>query len=261
MTIVDMIFPSNVEVEINSMTIITLIVQILINSVAIIYLMLRLKIKGLKLILITALIVYGIQIFMTQIETWLFIEAFPMFDKNELLKLFIGGLILFLAISTFAYFFFKPKQREDSLMTENIFSKSWLWKIPSLSIVYMFLYIAFGIMIAWRSEELRNFYADSLINMSYLELRIIQIFRGFLWILFTLPILFWLKGKRIEKIISISLMLAILPTILLLFPNPYMPSGVRLTHFVEVFISNGLFGLILGYVLTMKNKISAQYTI
>jgi len=52
--------------------------------------------------------------------------------------------------------------------------------------------------------------------------------------------------------------LAILPTILLLFPNPYMPTGVRLTHFVEVFLSNGLFGLILGFVLTMKNKTSAQ---
>jgi len=114
----------------------------------------------------------------------------------------------------------------------------------------MLLFIAFGIMIAYRSEELRNFYAGSISNMSYNDLRIIQIFRGFLWILFTLPILILLKGKRIEKIISISLMLAILPTILLLFPNPYMPSGVRLTHFVEVFISNGLFGLILGYVLS-----------
>lgn len=257
MTIVDMIFPSNVEVEITPMTIITLIVQILINAIAIIYLIHRLKLKGMKLIFITALIVYGIQIFMTQIETWLFIEAFPMFDKNELLKLFIGGLILFLAISTIAYFFFQPKQRLDSSINKNIISRSWLWKIPTLSIVYMFLYIAFGIMIAWRSEELRDFYADSVSDMSYIELRIIQIFRGFLWILFTLPILIWLKGKRIEKIISVSLMLAILPTILLLFPNPYMPSGVRLTHFTEVFLSNGLFGLILGYVLTMKNKTSS----
>jgi hypothetical protein len=261
MTIVDMIFPSNVEVEITAMTIITLIVQILVNSIAIIYLIHRLDLKRMKLILITALTVYGIQIFMTQIETWLFIEAFPMFDKNELLKLFVGGLILFLAISTIAYLFFKPNQKSDSSKTKYIISKSWLWKIPSLSIVYMFLYIAIGIMIAWRSEELRNFYADSVSNMSYIELRIIQIFRGFLWILFTLPILIWLKGKRIEKIISISLMLAILPTILLLFPNPYMPSGVRLTHFVEVFLSNGLFGLILGYVLTMKNKTSAQHAV
>lgn len=236
------------------MTIITLIVQILINSIALIYLILRLRLKGIKLIFTTALIVYGIQIFMTQIETWLFIEAFPMFDKSELQKLIIGGLLLFLVISTIAYFFFKSKQFNDIAMNDKIISKSWLWKIPLLSLIYMLLYIAFGIMIAWRSEEVRNFYANSVINMSSLELRIIQIFRGFLWILLCLPLLIWLKGKRIEKIISISLMLAILPTILLLFPNPYMPSGVRLTHFVEVFLSNGLFGFILGFVLTMKKK-------
>lgn len=254
MTIVDMIFPSNVEVEINAMTIITLIVQILINSIAIIYLIQRLRLKGLSLIFTTAITVYGIQIFMTQIETWLFIEAFPMFDENELLKLFIGGLILFLVISTIAYFFFKPKQSKDNTITDKISSKSWIWKIPSLSIIYMLLYITFGIMIAWRSEELRNFYAESVGNMDYLELRIIQIFRGFLWILFSVPVLIWSKAKRIEKIISISLMLALLPTILLLFPNPYMPSGVRLTHFVEVFLSNGIFGIILGFVLTMKTK-------
>lgn len=130
--------------------------------------------------------------------------------------------------------------------------------IPSLSVIYMLLYIAFGIMIAWRSEELRNFYADSVSDMSYLELKIIQIFRGFLWIALALPMVIWLKGKRIEEIVSISLMLAILPTVLLLFPNPYMPTGVRLTHFVEVFLSNGLFGLIAGFTLTMKNKTSVQ---
>ena len=116
----------------------------------------------------------------------------------------------------------------------------------------MLLYVGFGLMIAWRSEELRNFYAESVSSIDYLELRIIQVFRGFLWIMFCVPLLIWFKGGRGEKVIVISLLLAILPTILLLFPNPYMPAGVRLTHFVEVFLSNGLFGLILGFVLTMK---------
>ncbi|MEX2514373.1 MAG: hypothetical protein WD398_15830 [Cyclobacteriaceae bacterium] len=170
--LVYLIFPSNVEVEISTMTIIALIVQILINSIALIYLMLRLRLKGIMLIITTALIVYGIQIFMTQIETGLFIEAFPMFDKIELLKLFISGLILFLAISTIAYLFFKPKQSEENAMSDKVISKSWSWKIPLLSIINMLLYISFGIMIAWRSEELRNFYADSVINLGYLELRI-----------------------------------------------------------------------------------------
>ncbi len=252
MTIVDLIFPSNIEVEVNSITILTLITQIIINSIALVYLISRLKLKGFKLIITTALIVYGIQIFMTQIETWIFIEAFPMFDKNELLKLFIGSLILFLVVSLIAYLIFKPTQQELGKPDYKSLTKGWMWKIPVLSIVYMLLYVVFGLIIAWRSEELRNFYANSFGDMDFLELRIIQIFRGFLWITICIPIVIWLKGKRIEKIISISLLLAVLPTILLLFPNPYMPAEVRLTHFVEVFLSNGIFGLILGYMLTMR---------
>lgn len=258
MTILDMIIPSSVEVEISSSTIISLIAQIIINSIAIIYLIHRIRLEGIKLILITASMVYGIQIFMTQIETWLFIEAFPMFNKNELLKLFIGGLVLFIAVTTIAYLIFKPKHVVGSLSFENFISKSWKWKVPSLSIIYMLLYVAFGTIIAWRSEELRNFYAESVSDINYTMLRIIQILRGFLWILFVLPILIWLKGSRNEKIVSISLLLAVLPTVLLLFPNPYMPAEVRLTHFVEVFLSNGIFGILLGYTLTQTDKSSSR---
>ena len=159
-----------------------------------------------------------------------------------------------LLISTIAYFIFKPKNPDYQATNNKVISKTWLWKIPILAIIYMLLYVGFGLMIAWRSEELRNFYAESVSSIDYLELRIIQVFRGFLWIMLCVPLLIWFKGKRSEKIIAISLLLAILPTILLLFPNPYMPAGVRFTHFVEVFLSNGLFGLILGFVLTMKKN-------
>jgi hypothetical protein len=254
MIVVDSLIPSNVEVEVNTITIITLIAQIVVNSIAIVYLMLRLRLNGIKLILTTASIVFGIQIFMTQIETWIFIEAFPMFDKNEILKLVIGSLILFFLISTIAFFIFKPKNPDYKTTNNNVIPKSWIWRIPMLAVIYMLLYIGFGIMIAWRSEELRNFYAESIVNISYVELRIIQVFRGFLWILLCVPLIIWFKGKSREKIVAISLLLALLPTILLIFPNPYMPKDVRLTHFVEVFLSNGLFGILLGFVLTV-NKI------
>lgn len=253
MIILDIIFPSDIEVEISTAVISALFGQILVNSTAIVYLINRLQMKGAKLIITTALIVYGMQIFMTQMETWIFIEAFPMISKNEIVKLFIGGLILSLLVTTIAFFIWRRKHVQMLTSNYKNLISSWIWKIPVLSVVYMILYVVFGTFIAWRSEELRDFYSTSVVNIDFFELRIIQIFRGGLWILLCIPIIIWLKGKRIEKIIVTSLLLAILPTILLLFPNPYMPEGVRLTHFVEIFLSNGLFGIILSYLLTMQN--------
>ena len=38
----------------------------------------------------------------------------------------------------------------------------------------------------------------------------------------------------------------------LLLPNPYLPGHVRLAHGFEIGISNFVYGLLLGYVLTRK---------
>lgn len=57
MTIVDLMFTSNIEVEINTLTIVALIVQIIVNSIALVYLILRLRLDGLKLIIATSIIV------------------------------------------------------------------------------------------------------------------------------------------------------------------------------------------------------------
>lgn len=252
--ILESIFPSNVKMEVTSIVILALIVQIMVNSLAIVYLINRLRLKGIKLIIVTASIVFGMQIFMTQIETWLFIEAFPMFNTNELVKLVVGSLILFLLLSSIAFFIWRRKKVEISDIDYKSLTIGWTWKIPVLSIVYMLLYFAFGTMIAWQSEVLRNFYATSVVDINMVGFRIIQVVRGVLWVLLCIPMVLWLNSKRIEKIIVTSLLIAILPTIALLFPNPYMPGEVRLTHFVEVFLSNGLFGIILTYILTMKNK-------
>src|SRR5690554_5740362 len=83
MILVDSIFPSDVEIEPSLIVIMALFAQILVNSTAIVYLLHRLRFKSVKQILFTSLIVYGIQIFMTQMETWIFIDAFPMFNKTE----------------------------------------------------------------------------------------------------------------------------------------------------------------------------------
>ncbi len=251
MTILEYIFPSDIEIELSSGVILGVIAQILLNSFVIVYLIHRLSLTRMKLIFVTTIVIYGMQIFMTQIETLIFIEAFPMIGKKTLAQLFVGGFLLFFIIASSAYLLWTSNiKREASKFDLKDVTNGWIWKIPILSVIYMILYISFGLLIAWRSEELRKFYEN--VEIDIYKLWFIQIFRRGLWILFCSPILIWLKGNRVEKIIIISFLLALLPTILLIFPNPFMPKGVRITHFIEVFISNGLFGIILAYLLSIK---------
>lgn len=246
------IYPSTVEVEPSPGAFAALLAQLLVNSIAIVYLNCRFELKGWKRILSTATVVYGIQIFMTQMETWIFREAFPTIDKHELTRLFVMGFFVIHAASAFAALLWKKKTVTVYVAQSSLIDKSWYYKLPLLSIVYMLLYFFFGRYVAFQSEALREFYATSLGTIDTNGLIVTQVFRGALWVLLCMPVLLWLKASRAEKVMATSLLLALLPTILLFFPNPFMPHEIRMYHFVEVSLSNGIFGALVALVLTSK---------
>jgi len=86
--------PLNIKVENQSeyngqMVIILLLIQLSI----IIYLIKRLNLWGGRLFLSTLIIFWGLQTFMTQVETWYFREAMPAITNEELRNLFLRPLI------------------------------------------------------------------------------------------------------------------------------------------------------------------------
>ncbi len=248
------LYPSAVEVEPSPGAIGALLTQLLINCLAIAYLTNRLELSGWKRIAATTLVVYGIQLFMTQMETWIFREAFPTMGQSELLRIFIMGFVVIFTASTFATLLWKKKTATIYKAENHSMLHGWGYKIPILSVVYMSLYFFFGTYIAFQSETLREFYETSVNNIDPNGLIIIQIFRGALWVLFCLPLVLWLKGSRTEKVIATALFMGLLPTILLFFPNPFMPFEIRMYHFVEVSISNGIFGALVAWWLTSKRN-------
>ena len=246
------IYPSTVEVEPSNGAFGALFAQLLVNCIAIAYLMNRLYLNWWKRILSTTLVIYGIQLFMTQMETLIFREAFPTIDNRELTRLLVMGFVVIFATSAFAALLWK-KKTIVLYSTKSIHAnKSWYYKVPVLSVAYMLLYFFFGRYVAFQSEALREFYATSLGNINANGLIITQIFRGALWVLLCLPMVLWVKAKRGEKILATALFMALLPTILLFFPNLYMPQEIRMYHFVEIFLSNGIFGALTAYILTSK---------
>src|SRR5579859_312229 len=74
-----------------------LFILLAIDVSAIAYLIQRLNLRGLKLFLAVLLVFWGLQTFMTQIETWYFRDAMPAITDGVLMKLFLNPFITALA--------------------------------------------------------------------------------------------------------------------------------------------------------------------
>jgi hypothetical protein len=238
------------------MILILLIVQFLI----IIYLIQRLNLLAIKLFLTVVIVFWGLQTFMTQIETWYFIDAMPAVSNSELANLFVRPLITSITFIPLAMWVL-GKWKENTSGIETHTSSRLNWKeMLGLSIAYVIIYFVFGYFVAWQFEAVRVFYSGSPEDAGFfgqlkdtLQTRnfifAFQFVRGFLWIIIGLPILLYLKGSTREKILTCTF-LYVLPVIQLIVDNPYMPQPVRVAHLLEVASSNGLFGFLIGYTAT-----------
>src|SRR5690349_289895 len=70
-----------------------ILILLLTQFIIILYLIQRLNLSGVKLFLAVVIIFWGLQTFMTQIETWYFIAAMPAISTAELGNLFLRPLI------------------------------------------------------------------------------------------------------------------------------------------------------------------------
>jgi len=235
---------------------------LLVDFVCIIYLIQRLNLWGVKLFLAVVVVFWGLQTFMTQIETWYFRDAMPAITDEVLLKLFVNPLITAITFILVAMWTLgKWKRPEGNPVPLNLKSN---WKeITALSATYIIIYYLFGHFIAWQFEQVRVFYSGNpelpgfmaqLQNtiQNYPLLFPFQLFRGFLWILLGLPVICYLKGNRTEKILVCVFIYSVLTSIPLVIENPFMPTEVRMAHLLEVSTSNGLFGLLVGLILSRQ---------
>lgn len=228
-----------------------------VNAVILLWVARRSSLKGLALAGQLFLVSFLTQSFQTQIETGYFLSAFPLLNGNfEVYRLMLRGAItcaVFVLLVALFVGGYSRKPREAATFTVHAeqFIKAGAW----LAIVYIALYMLFGYYVAWQSQTLRLFYGgpaelNSLLNqwsvtlMNMPELPFFQYARGFLWIACLIPLFKGFTGGRIELVVLSALVLGLLPTAGLAFPNPLMPAEVSLYHFWEVSISTGIFGVL-----------------
>lgn len=234
-----------------------------VNALILSYLALRSRWHGWKLAGALLLAQYGIETFMSQIETVVFSQALQL-TLEQAVTLFVSGFVRALIFAPLAVVVLGKIRKDESVTTENtrlIFSVGgWATRLTILAALYTLIYFVFGYFVAWQSPDLRQFYSGSTDILPFFAhmarllsadptLALVQFVRGYLWVLIVLPVVRMFRGGTLETCFALALVLAVLLSDFILFPNPYMPEAVRMAHFPELWSSMVLFGALTGWVL------------
>lgn len=228
------------------------------NTGIILYFIHNSRIRGWYLAGVVFLVTFGIQYFMSQIETVWFNESLKM-SGNSILAIVSGGavmLLIFSPVATWLSGHFGPSRQSETVFPKwNL--KRMITRIMLLSmIVWPMIYFSAGYLIAWQFQEVRLYYSstsemDSFfsIMMANLEsgLYFFQIFRGVCWIGIGMIVLGSIRGTMIHNGIILGLLIAVLGSSGLILPNPVMPYMVRIAHLVETAPSSFLWGFIIAW--------------
>ena len=224
------------------------------------YIIRHAQLKGMKLFITTVLVMFLVQIFMAQIETLFFGQAFPALTTLDVILIMTVGLI---TLSVTVAMMVKLFQNKDiTVEKKEINAKSIIKKQVIIGVVYVCVYFVFGYFVAWQFTDLRVLYSGSTEKLSFwrhlLSLNPIifpfQMLRGILFGLFVIPLMNMVKTKKVF-VISTCLVYLYLG-IVFLTPNALFPGMARIGHLLEMTSSMLLFGIIVGNVLWQNKKIT-----
>jgi hypothetical protein len=220
--------------------------------------------RGFKLTATLALEIFGIQFFMSQIETVLFNQALGL-SIELVYAIVLGGFVIAAGVAPLTVWLMGkrhgPEEPAD-LATRSV--SDYAWRIALLAVVvYPALYLLAGHFIAWQFAAVRELYTGATANRSFVEslipfvtggLWLTQIVRGLMWIGLGLPVLWMTRNGFPRSGVVLGLLFAVLMNAQHLLPNPYMPDMVRLAHAIETTSSNFVWGIVIGWLLTPEAR-------
>jgi hypothetical protein len=220
------------------------------------YLLVRSTWRGWKLIAALFLVYAGITVFQTQIEAIVFLQYFQdIIPSSAMPALIINGIIAAALIALAAVFVFAKFQpaaaTETASQPLHLSALQWIWKISALAVIYVFVYLLFGALVAkpLAGAAFDEYYANLQLPAWIIPF---QVIRGAIWVLLTIPLIRMLRGSWREIGLGVALMLSVPIASLVIPPNEFMPPPIRWAHFVELFTSMFLFGWIDYWLLTWR---------
>lgn len=123
-----------------------------------------------------------------------------------------------------------------------------VWKVPLIAALYIVCYFTAGAQIAMKFAAVRAYYTH-LGQISFGYLLAVQFGRGLIWCGLAWLLARSLSGPAWRTALLTGLAFFLLMDLPLLFPNPFMLWPVRAAHFVEIFASNLVFGVLASLIL------------
>jgi hypothetical protein len=156
--------------------------------------------------------------------------------------------VYILAAPLWAVIFVRAGQRstERAGLLAHVSLRGWVWRLGLSDFAYLFFYFLAGIV---AFPFFREFYASQALPSTSQTVMLQLMLRGPIFTGVCLLLMSLLNMERRPGVIALGASFAILSGMgPLLIPNPYLPDSVRWVHFVEVGISNFLFGALMGWI-------------
>lgn len=239
-----------------------LVVVGLLQAAVIGYVLARATWHGWKLIAALFVVYAGITVFQTQIEAIVFLQYFvDIIPAQAMPGLIANGVIAAAIIALAAVFIFDkfnaPAQAETASQPLHLSVVEWIWKIAALAVIYVFVYILFGALVAkpLAGAAFDEYYANLQLPPWIIPF---QLIRGTIWVLLTLPVIRMMRGSWRETALGVIFMLSVPIASLVIPPNEFMPASIRFAHLVELFTSMFVFGAIDFWLLTWHRQPKTQ---
>jgi len=243
-----------------------LLVVSFIDTLILTYFILRSRLRGLRLMVIVALVFYGVKTFTSSIEAWWFMDNLTPEDISGLFLLTVPMAVLFPLVAVLLLGKAKKGGKVDDSPNTRLEMpiRQLVWKVVFLSaIVYPVLFWTFGYYIAYSNPELIAFYGDThpgsfIAQMSKLWANdpyvfVFEMFRGALWVVLAAPVIRTTKGRIWEAGLIVVLLFSLVQNDVHLIPG-MMPPSVRLSHFIETASSNLIFAVIITWLLHREHS-------
>lgn len=232
----------------------SLLLVCLLHTLVLVFYIQKARIQGWALMGSVFLIYFGITTFLSQIESVVFLKYLVSIISLELIgKIFVEGTILSLLLSgLFTLVLGKKSAFEDEVPAKagqrlQFTWRQWLGKFALICVIYVMIYFCFGYFIAWQSPAVQEYYTGLKLPGWML---FFQFFRAVIWGFIALLIMKTMAAKTWQIGLATALLFSVLMSATLLLPgNPIMPDAVRIAHFIEIMLSNFLFGwLVVGII-------------
>jgi hypothetical protein len=227
-----------------------------INVTALYLTLTYLRYKGWKLFLGVWLAFWGLFTVLNAVELYWYNASFPLFTYLDVTKLIINGLIVYGLTTLLGTWLVGGFKREELEKQTTIEFGRYGRKVLLFCVFYPIFYYLCG-FITRIFPEVREFYAGWAMTMEPLYILLLfNVFRGALWLLFSLPILL----GAITRKVAFWLMPLVLFTgtaVAVITPSAVMPGIVRFAHFIELGFSMIVVGIVMVW-LFVRDKASQR---